>query len=45
MRSIDVHAHLVPQSLWRTVAKGDVWFAPRIDIANWWLEHHEDFER
>jgi peptidoglycan/xylan/chitin deacetylase (PgdA/CDA1 family) len=27
------------------LAKGDVWFARRIDIANWWLEHHEEFER
>ena len=25
--------------------KGDVWFARRIDIANWWLEHHEEFDR
>ena len=25
--------------------KGDVWFARRIDIANYWLEHHEEFER
>ena len=25
--------------------KGDVWFARRIDIANWWFEHHEEFER
>jgi peptidoglycan/xylan/chitin deacetylase (PgdA/CDA1 family) len=25
--------------------QGDVWFARRIDIANWWLEHHEEFER
>jgi peptidoglycan/xylan/chitin deacetylase (PgdA/CDA1 family) len=25
--------------------KGDVWFARRIDIARWWLEHHEEFER
>ncbi len=25
--------------------KGDVWFAPRIDIARWWIEHHEEFER
>ena len=23
--------------------KGDVWFARRIDIANWWNEHHEEF--
>jgi peptidoglycan/xylan/chitin deacetylase (PgdA/CDA1 family) len=27
------------------LAQGDVWFARRIDIANWWLEHHEEFER
>ena len=25
------------------LAQGDVWFARRIDIANWWLEHHEEF--
>jgi peptidoglycan/xylan/chitin deacetylase (PgdA/CDA1 family) len=24
---------------------GDVWFARRLDIANWWLDHHEEFER
>lgn len=24
---------------------GDIWFARRIDIAQWWLEHHEEFER
>ena len=23
--------------------KGDVWFARRIDIARWWLEHHEEW--
>jgi peptidoglycan/xylan/chitin deacetylase (PgdA/CDA1 family) len=23
--------------------KGDVWFARRIDIANWWIAHHEEF--
>ena len=22
----------------------DVWFARRIDIARWWLEHHGDWE-
>ncbi len=27
------------------LAQGDVWFARRIDIANWWLEHHGQFER
>ena len=25
--------------------KGGVWFARRIDIANWWHEHHESFAR
>lgn len=24
--------------------KGDVWFARRIDVAEWWREHHESFE-
>lgn len=24
---------------------GDVWFARRIDIARWWLQHHETFKR
>ncbi|UGS39103.1 polysaccharide deacetylase family protein [Capillimicrobium parvum] len=24
--------------------KGDVWFTRRLDIANWWNEHHEEFE-
>jgi hypothetical protein len=23
--------------------KGEVWFARRIDIANWWLQHHQEF--
>lgn len=23
---------------------GNVWFARRIDIARWWLDHHEEFE-
>jgi peptidoglycan/xylan/chitin deacetylase (PgdA/CDA1 family) len=25
--------------------RGDIWFARRIDIARWWLAHHEEFER
>ncbi len=25
------------------VERGDVWFARRIDIAEWWLAHHEEF--
>ena len=24
--------------------KGQVWFARRLDIANWWIERHEEFE-
>jgi peptidoglycan/xylan/chitin deacetylase (PgdA/CDA1 family) len=24
--------------------KGDVWFARKVDIANWWLAHHEEFK-
>lgn len=26
------------------LSKGDVWFARRLDIANWWNEHHEEFK-
>jgi len=29
MRSIDIHAHLVPQGLWRTVATGGEWYGTR----------------
>ena len=25
------------------VVPPDVWFARRIEIANWWNEHHEEF--
>ena len=25
------------------LGKGDVWFARRIDIADWWIAHHEEF--
>jgi peptidoglycan/xylan/chitin deacetylase (PgdA/CDA1 family) len=24
---------------------GDVWITRRIDIARWWLDHHEEFSR
>src|SRR5262245_26128169 len=31
MRSIDIHAHLVPDSLWRTVATGKDWYGTRFE--------------
>jgi aminocarboxymuconate-semialdehyde decarboxylase len=33
MRSIDIHAHLVPQSFWRTVAAGKEWYGTRYEPA------------
>ena len=52
MMSIGLHSRLIGQA-GRTSAlrdfleyaheKGDVWFARRLDIANWWHEHHEEF--
>lgn len=54
MMSIGLHPRLIGQAA-RTSAlkqfieyaqdKGGVWFARRIDIANWWNEHHHEFER
>jgi len=53
MMSIGLHPRLIGQAarisglkdfLDYALAKGAVWFAKRIDIANWWLEHHEDFK-
>ena len=31
MRSIDIHAHLMPQCLWRTVDSGGDWYGMRVD--------------
>ena len=31
MRSIDIHAHLMPQCLWRTVATGSDWYGTRYE--------------
>ena len=31
MRSIDIHAHLMPQSLWRTVDTGKDWYGTRFE--------------
>ncbi len=54
MMSIGLHPRLVGQAA-RTAAlreviehmadKGQVWFARRLDIAEWWHQHHESFER
>ena len=33
MRSIDIHAHLVPQCLWRTVDAGGDWYGIRYHTA------------
>ena len=52
MMSIGLHPRLVGQAtriaglrdfLEHALDKGEVWFATRLDIANWWLEHHEEF--
>jgi peptidoglycan/xylan/chitin deacetylase (PgdA/CDA1 family) len=29
----------------RGLEKGDIWFARRLDIARWWLEHQHEFDR
>lgn len=38
-------ASALKQFIEYALEKGDVWFARRVDIARWWLEHHEEFER
>lgn len=54
MLSIGLHPRLAGQAgrtnglrefLEWALAGGDVWFARRVDIARWWLAHHEEFER
>jgi peptidoglycan/xylan/chitin deacetylase (PgdA/CDA1 family) len=53
MMSIGLHSRLVGQAarasalkefIEYVLDKGDVWFARRIDIANWWNEHHKEFK-
>jgi hypothetical protein len=53
MMSIGLHPRWVGQAgrvsglkalIEYALEKGDVWFARRIDIANWWNEHHEEFK-
>jgi peptidoglycan/xylan/chitin deacetylase (PgdA/CDA1 family) len=38
-------AHVLRQLIEYALEKGDVWFARRDQIARWWLDHHEEFER
>ena len=54
MMSVGLHPRIVGQAgrtsglrefIEYALAKGDVWFTRRIDIARWWLEHHEEFAR
>ena len=54
MMSIGLHSRFVGQAARISalrqffdyaLEKGGVWFARRIDIANWWNEHHESFAR
>lgn len=53
MMSIGLHPRLVGQAsrasalaefVDHAIAKGGVWFAPRIEIAQWWNDHHGTFE-
>jgi peptidoglycan/xylan/chitin deacetylase (PgdA/CDA1 family) len=52
MMSVGLHPRLVGQAgrvsglrefIEHALGKGNVWFARRLDIANWWLEHHAEF--
>jgi peptidoglycan/xylan/chitin deacetylase (PgdA/CDA1 family) len=54
MMSIGLHPRMVGQAgrtsglrefIEYALKKGEVWFTRRIDIARWWLEHHEQFAR
>ena len=53
MMSIGLHPRIIGQAgrisalkefIEHALGKGNVWFARRIDIANWWNEHHAEFE-
>ena len=52
MMSIGLHPRLIGQAgrasalrefIEQARARGDVWFARRIDIARWWVQHHKSF--
>lgn len=53
MMSIGIHprymgqagrASAIKEFVEHALARGDVWFARRIDIAQWWLDHRAEFE-
>ena len=35
MRTIDIHAHLMPQCFWNAVAGGGDWYGDQTTIPNW----------
>ena len=37
-------AHALKEFLMYALDRGSVWFARRLDIAEWWLEHHGEFQ-
>ena len=52
MMSVGLHPRIVGQAgrvsalrefIEHALGKGNVWFARRLDIANWWLQHHAEF--
>ena len=54
MMSIGLHPRIVGQAgrtsglrefIEYALSKGNVWFTRRIDIARWWLDHHQEFIR
>lgn len=54
MMSVGLHSRCVGQAaraaalkrfIEYALEKGDVWFARRLDIANWWNDHAEEFSR
>lgn len=54
MMSVGLHPRLIGQAgrlsalrdfLEAALGTGDVWFATRHEIAEWWLAHHAEFER
>ena len=41
----EVHMSALSDFIDYAQSKGKVWFATRLQIANWWNEHHHEFER